>query len=82
MKKNGQLHPLLFEGKLKKIKWLCTLTVFFFCGWITSAVGQVQTKKITLNLKNASMAEFVKEVNGKQDALFSITTKHWLQLSP
>ena len=82
MKKNGQLPPLLFEGKLKKIKWLCTLTVFFFCGWITSAVGQVQTKKITLNLKNASMAEFVKEVKRQTGCSFFYNDKALAAVEP
>ena len=62
MQKKGQSIPPLLGGMLKKFKWFYALFVFFFFGMTGQVEGQTQEKKITLNLKDATMAEFVKEV--------------------
>ena len=56
MQKKGQSIPPLLGGMLKKFKWFYALFVFFFFGMTGQVEGQTQEKKITLNLKDATMA--------------------------
>ena len=59
MKKNQRSMLLQLEDRLKKFKWHCCLPVIFFLGFVCPTLGQSQTKRITLNLKDATMEEFV-----------------------
>ena len=61
---------LQLEDRLKKFKWHCCLPVIFFLGFVCPTLGQSQTKRITLNLKDATMEEFVKQVKEQTGVTF------------
>ena len=50
------------KRSIKKIKWFCVLMIFLCCEFASLAGNQVQTKKVTLNLQGATMAEFAKQI--------------------
>ena len=70
MKKNQRSMLLQLEDRLKKFKWHCCLPVIFFLGFVCPTLGQSQTKRITLNLKDATMEEFVKQVKEQTGVTF------------
>lgn len=82
MQKKGQSIPPLLGGMLKKFKWFYVLFVFFFFGMTGQVEGQTQEKKITLNLKDATMAEFVKEVKRQTGYTFFYNDKASAEIEP
>ena len=82
MQKKGQSIPPLLGGMLKKFKWFYALFVFFFFGMTGQVEGQTQEKKITLNLKDATMAEFVKEVKRQTGYTFFYNDKASAEIEP
>lgn len=57
-----QTYPPLQGGKLKKIRWRCILSFVLLVGAFIPVCGQTSVKRVTLNLQNAEMEEFIRQI--------------------
>lgn len=62
MKKIQDFNPPQAGGRLKKLKWLACLCISLFCGIAVQAGNQTRNQQLTLNLKDATLETFIREV--------------------
>lgn len=70
MTKKPHFNPPREEGRLKKFNWQRLLLILILVGIFGPLKAQSGNEEITLNLKNAKMAAFVKEIKAQADYTF------------
>ena len=70
MKKDRHFVPLRHGGKCKTLRKFCILACWLFCGVMVQAAGYAQAQRITLDLQQASLEEFAREL--KQQAGYTL----------
>lgn len=74
--------PPLQGGKLKKIRWRCILSFVLFVGTLMPVCGQSSVKRVTLNLQNAEMEEFIRQIKTQTGFTFFYNDKLLPKLEP
>lgn len=70
MTKKPHFNPPREEGRLKKFNWQRLLLILMLVGIFGPLKAQSGNEEITLNLKNAKMAAFVKEIKAQAGYTF------------
>ena len=70
MTKKPNLNPPRWKEGLKMLKRHRVLLILLLLGLYNPAMAQSGTEKITLNLKNATLAEFAKEIKAQAGYAF------------
>ncbi len=80
MKIKRHLIPLWQEGRQKKVK--CLFTCFLLCVLMTQAIAQEQANRITLDLQQANMLKFVRQVKQQTGYSFFYNDKLLQRIEP